>query len=313
MREAWIGLWPRLGHLHRRMLAVWFALLGRPFAYAFTTTLGRTLYRLLPPLRRVNEGQCRAALGRNIDPRDVPRVAEQAFVHRILNLTDLVLAERWLHPGTYHRFGGRIPEPHRASLRAAQGRTPVILVTAYYGPYDLWPVFLGYNGIRAAVVYRPHVNKYFDAYREMVRRRGGCELIPADGAAARVGQILQANGTVALLADHHARRGMPVRFLGLPTRAMRTVGLLAWRYGATVGVAGIRRLGRRFSFRITVADTIEPKEWRDHPDPPAYVTHRYLRGLERIVLSDPTQYLWGYARWGEELADRAIREELPDT
>jgi lauroyl/myristoyl acyltransferase len=286
------------------MLAVYFALLGPRAAYAVTGALGRLLYRLLTPIQQQSQAQCRAALGDRVPPPEIPRLAEQAFVHRIWSLTDLLLAERWLHRGTYQRFGGQIPEPHLSDLLRAQARgQPAILLTAYWGPFDLLPILLGFNGIRAGVVYLPHANPDFDAYRRRIRARGGCELIAVPEGLGRLPEILEAGGTVAILADHHAeRRGLPLTFLGLPTRVPRSVGLLACRYQPDVVVAGIRRVGCRFRFQFEVMDIIRPPDWNQQDDPVRYITERYLRALERLVLLDPTQYLWAYTRWGEDLA-----------
>ena len=304
----WIRAVLWLGNLHRRMLGVYLAILGPRVAYLVTGLLARSLYRLLEPLRVRSEAQCRAALGGRVRAEEISRIAERSFVHRVWNLTDLMLAERLLHPDTYHRYGGKIPQPYLRRLLAAQQRgQPTVLLTGYYGPFDLLPVFLGYNGIRAGVVYQPHAHEEFDIYRRRIRARSGCELILVDRAAERLGQILAAGGTVAIVADHHAdRRGMPVTFLGLPTKAMRSVGLLAWRYKADVIVAGIRRLNDEFRFEIVVADILERHEWQRQDDPVAYITERYLRGLEKIILADPTQYVWGYARWGEDFARRLL-------
>jgi len=295
-----------LSNFHRRMLGVYFAVLGPCLTYRITGQLGRWLYRLLDPIRERSEAQCEAALSRCSAHADIPRIAEQAFVHRVWGLADLMLAERFLHPNTFHRYGGRIPEPYFTQMLDAQKRgQPTILLTAYYGPFDLLPLFLGYQGIRAGVVYLPHANASFDAYRKRIRERSGCELFPVDQAADRLGQILATGGTTAIVADHHAdRRGLPVTFLGLPTRAMRSVGLLAWRYGADVVVSAIRRVHQSFHFEIVVADVIYEKEWANVEDPVAHITERYLRGLEQIILQDPTQYLWAHPRWGEDFVQQ---------
>ncbi|HSW46077.1 MAG TPA: hypothetical protein VLM89_10955, partial [Phycisphaerae bacterium] len=100
-----------------------------------------------------------------------------------------------------------------------------------------------------------------------------------------------------------------------PTRVFRSVGLLAWRYQAAVVVAGIRRIDRSFRFELTVADLFGPADWRNEPDPVVAITHRYLRGLEAMVLADPSQYLWAYPRWGEDylvqLLERSPAHEEP--
>ena len=309
--KLWIRAVLWLNDLHRRLLAVFFAAAGPRVAYAVTDLLARLLYRLLPPIRERGEAQCRAALGNRLTSDQVAHVAERSFMHRAWNLTDLMLADRLLHSRTYRRFGGQIPEPHLTNMLQAQRRgQPTILLTAYYGPFDLLPVFLGFNGIRAGVVYRTHLNTQFDAYRRRIREQSGCELIPVERAVERLPQILEAGGTVAIVADHHAeRRGLPVTFLGLPTMAVRSVGLLAWRFDADVAVAGIRRVGGAFRFEIEVTDTMKARDWAGNPDPVRYITERYLRALETLVLRDPSQYVWAYARWGRDLAQRLTAGE----
>lgn len=289
------------------MLAIFFVIIGPRRAYRITGWGALLMYRLLDPLRARSEAQCRAALHAQVPAEDVPRIAAQSFVNRARNLTDLMLASYRLRANTYERYGGRIPEPYLGALLEAQRhRQPTILLTAYYGSFDLLPIFLGYNGIRAAVVYLPHSNAGFDAYRRSIRSQSGCEMVPVENGARRLEQVLSEGGTVAIIADHHVEdRGMPVTFLGLPTKALRSVGLLAWRYEADVVVAAIRRLDDTFRFQIVVADVMSHKESASQDDPVAFITNRYLRAMERVILADPTQYLWAYARWGEKYVQRA--------
>jgi len=308
MRDLIATMLFHLSNLHRRMLVVYFAILGPRFAYAFTGLMARVLYQALDPIRLRGEAQARAVLGEALPAEHVARVARDAFVHRVWNLTDLYLADRYLHRGTYARYGGKVPEPFLGRMLAAQQRgQAAILLTGYYGPFDLLPVFLGFNGIRSSAVYLPHANPAFDRYRRHIRGRSGVEMVPIH-EAHRLEALLAAGGAVALIADHHAdRKGLPVTFLGLPTRAIRSVGLLAWRYKADVVVSGIRRVGRAFRFEILVEDIITHEAWEQADNPIAYITTRYLQGLERMILADPTQYLWAYPRWGKALAEQLER------
>ncbi|HSW45003.1 MAG TPA: hypothetical protein VLM89_05485, partial [Phycisphaerae bacterium] len=191
-----------IGNVYRRLLTAVLGIIGPRAGYAVTAMLARLLYRAFEPFRERSEAQCRAALGGRVPSEDIPRIAEQGFIHRIWNLADLMLADRLLHPGTFARYGGRIAEREMDLMREARRRgRPVIFVTAYHGPFDLLPVFLGFNGIRAGVIYRPHPNADYDAFRRRVRGRGGCELIPVQRAAERVGQLLAGGGAVAIVAD----------------------------------------------------------------------------------------------------------------
>jgi len=307
--QAWLARAViRLGDIHRRVFAACIGIVGPRLAYSATGLLARLLYALLTPIRERSEGQCAAALHRCVPTKRIPSIAEKSFIHRVWNLTDLYLADRLLHSGTYHRYGGRIASAHLDRILDVQRRRqPVILLTAYYGPFDLLPVFLGFNGIRAGVVYRRHDNPAFDAYRRRIRGRSGCEMIPLESAAKRLAAILDEGGAVALVVDHHAeRRGMAVTFLGLPTVVARSVGLLAWRYDADLVVAGIRRVDDAFRFQLIVSDILDHEEWRRTEDPVVFITEYYLRSLEGLILRDPTQYLWAHPRWGRAFARRIV-------
>ena len=310
----WARLVLALGNLHRRLLAYVFYIIGPKLSYRITGWGAAAIYRLLDPLRMRSEAQCAAALEGQVAVEDVPRIARQSFVNRSRNLTDLLLASRLLRANTFERFGGRLGEPIRSQLLDAQAqRRPTILVTAYYGSFDLLPIFLGYNGIRAAVVYLPHRNTGFDAHRLRIRAQSGCEMVPVDKASARLSEVLAEGGTVAILADHHIeKRGIPTTFLGLKTKVSRSVGLLAWRFEADIVVAGIRRLHDTFHFDMAVTDVITRNELAAQGDPVVYATDRYLRALERMILQDPTQYLWGYARWGEDYARQIVADSDVD-
>lgn len=297
-RKRLIRLLIAAGNLQRLLLGCLLTVIGPAGAYRLMGFGARCIYTLLDPLRHRCEDQCRAALTTTPGGADAASVARQSFVQRVHNLTDLLLAPRLLHPSTVAHYGGALPRELLERLRSAQRRKqPVILVTAYYGPYDLLPVFLGYNGVRAAVVYRPHANAGFDAIRQRVRTRSGCAMIPDRAAAGEIAEKLENGGVVALVADRHMeRRGIPLTFLGQETTASRSVGLLAEHYRADVVVAGIRRTRRPFHFQFVVTDVFKCAAWRDRNDPVAYITTRYMRSLEKLILRDPTQYLWGRAR-----------------
>lgn len=308
MNRFFIGIVQALGNVHRRSLAAIFGILGPRHAYAISGWGARTIYKLLDPLRLRSEAQCRAAFP-ELSDSEIRRIAAESFVHRARNMTDLLLAPRLLNQGTYVKFGGQIDEPFRSELLAGQdGHTPTIFVTAYYGAFDLLPIFLGYNGIEAAAVYRPHENREFDKFRRSVRGQSGCELVPVRDAARRFNEILGARGMIAVLADHHdEERGMAVPFLGLQATATRSVGLLAWRHEANVVVAAIRRINETFQFQMIVQDVIYYDDVKNQTDAVEYVTQRYVQALERVIRDDPTQYLWAYARWGEAHADRVTQ------
>ena len=279
----------RLADLQRSLLVLLFGIAGPRAAYGFMSLLGRFLYFLLDPLRILSEAQCYGALQARHSRKQCERIAGAAFEHRLWNLADLLMAQRYLRHPRPHVLG-TIPDEQVERLRAAQrARQPLILLTAYYGSYDLLPIFLGHHGLHAHVLYRPHPNANYDRLRQTVRRIGGCEFVSTDDAVAELPGLLERGETVAIVGDHQGgRNDIEASFLGLPTRAIKSVALLACQYNAGIVVAGLQREDRSFRFRVVVRDIFDASSWEHEDDPLRYVTHRYLRGLEEIVLSDPT-------------------------
>lgn len=280
---------------------------GPRFGYALSASLARGLYRTLTPLREQAERNVHLAdewLGRvdraQTGPLNVSRFAAASFLHRTWNLTDLMLARGRLdNRDGLRRFGGMLdPALHAELLDAQRVRRPVLLVTAYYGPFDLLPVLLGAQGIRMTVVYRPHVNPAFDRLRQHIRALAGCDMIPLGEALARIPAILDAGGTVGLVADHEAgARGIDTTFLGISTRVPSLVGLLAARHGADVVVAGVRRMRRRFRFEVVVTDVMKAVQFAAGPEAVGEITLRTVRAIEALIRVDPVQYNWFQTRW----------------
>lgn len=309
-RRAAASLVLHLSNLHRLSLTMLFGIVGPRIAYQITGLGAGLLYQLLPPVRRRSEAQCRLALTGFVSVDEVPGIARESFVNRAKNLTDLMLASRFARASNYTECGGQIPQPHLSTILDAKRRSqPIIFLTAYFGSFDLLPLFLGYNGVHASVIYLSHPNVQFDKLRRRVRGQSGCEMIPTQNAA-RVEQILSQGGAIALLADHHleGHRGLSASFLGLPTKVSRSVGLLASYYEADVVVGGIIRHSDDFQFRWIVADVIQAEDINTQPDPVRYVTERYLNAFERMIRENPVQYLWAYARWGDAIANEATSE-----
>ncbi|MBW7905449.1 MAG: lysophospholipid acyltransferase family protein [Phycisphaerae bacterium] len=279
---------------YRTFLTLVLRCLGPRWAYALMAGLARRYYDTADAVRSSGEARCRAFLKDWRSEAEIKEISRQAFVHRIWNLTDLMLAPRFLRAETYDRYGGRIPEPYRRLLLEAQQHgQPVILVTTYYGPYDLLPLFVGHNGVRANAVYRPHPNRRFDRYRQSVRTLAGCEMLTHSGAAMGISEALANGRTVAILIDPtEVHKGTPISFLGVPSRVPRTVGLLAERYGAVVAVAAVRRLSESFQFRLVVSDYFGPNDWREQRDVTDYITRRYCGAIERLILEVPELFLW---------------------
>ena len=287
---------------YRPILTRFLNLIGPRLTYALYAILARITYACIEPIRTRSESQCAAALASDFDERTIKTIAKQAFINRTLNLADLILASKRINARNYAHHGGDIPEPYKQKLlTAAENKTPVILITSYVGPYDLLPLFLGYNNLTPTAVYKPHPDPNFDAFRQHVRTKSGCKLVPIQNALTEIPKTLETGGQVAILADQHdeSKNSIPATFLNQPTRASKTIPLLAQQYKAAIAVAAIHRTRKPLHFEIIIADYFDAAPWNNAPNHNQYIADRYLTALEKIIHADPTQYLWANPRWNK--------------
>jgi len=65
-------------------------------------------------------------------------------------------------------------------------------------------------------------------------------------------------------------------------------------------------------FRVIVDDVFGPEDYEDQPDPLFYLTARYRRSIERMVLAAPEQYLWMHRIWKSRPRHERLNKPFPD-
>ncbi len=190
------------------------------------------------------------------------------------------------------------------ALDAITGDRPVLLITGHTGNWEVMGYTLALLGVRVHAIYRPLDLKPLDRWVRRTRERRGLQLVDKFGAVHAVPRLLEDKQSVAFVADQNAGdRGVFVPFFGRLTSTYKSIGLMALKHNAVIVSGGAHRvgwdgspgdhdLGRRVGvndlrFRVTVDDVFGPEDYLAQPDPLFYLTARYRRSIERLVLQAP--------------------------
>lgn len=223
---------------------------------------------------------------------------ELAFSPRLLNrdgwVNQLILPDR-------------LPELRRMITDRA-----CVMLTGHVGNWELIGSAMGLLGFPLHAVYRPLDLAPLDAWVRQSRERQGITLVSKFGAVHELPGALAAGRPVGLVADQNGGdRGMFVPFFGRLTSTYKSIGLLAIQFNATVVCGFARRVSASeaarehgdaasrggLRYKVEIADVFGPEDWSTHPDPLFYLTARYRRALERMILAAPDQYLWMHRIW----------------
>lgn len=254
-------------------------------------------------------------------------LALQSYEHLAMLAVEVAFLPRVLTEDSWSRHVD-VGDVGRA-LDALTGDRPVILITGHSGNWEAMGYTLALLGVRVHAIYRPLDLKPLDRWIRRTRERRGLELVDKFGAVHAVPRLLEEKRAVAFVADQNAGdRGVFVPFFGRLTSTYKSIGLMALKYNAVIVSGGAHRVGwdasgeeraqgRRIGtnnlrFRVTVDDVFGPEEYLAQPDPLFYLTARYRRSLENLVLAEPTQYLWMHRIWKSRPRHERLNKPFPD-
>lgn len=250
------------------------------------------------PLRRATIDENLRMIIPGITPEQLSEMRYAMWEHLLLMVCEIAHAPRKIHR-TNWRDHFYLPNKNEM-LRTLMGARPTILVTGHFGNFELAGFATGLFGIPSTTIARPLDNPYVHDYITQFRSLGGQHMLDKEGSAVPVQEILQAGGTLALLADQHAgAKGCWTDFLGQPASCHKALALFVLTSGASMVVAYNRRLQRPLMFELGMTGLTHPDSSGDHMASVKTLTAWYNQRLEQAIRLAPQQYWWVHRRWRE--------------
>ena len=202
---------------------------------------------------------------------------------------------------------------------AVAAREPIVLLTPHMGSFEIaGRAYAARHGQAKpiTVLYRPARQRALREFQEQARQRPAMPTAPANLAGVR--QMLRAlkrREAVGLLPDQVPPEGQGVwaPFFGQPAYTMTLAARLAQQTGARCLVLRGERLPRGAGYVIHVGELARPLPAGTDAAAQLEAATLINETMEKVILSDPGQYLWGYNRYkpprAAETADPAPRAE----
>jgi KDO2-lipid IV(A) lauroyltransferase len=183
-----------------------------------------------------------------------------------------------------------------AAFAAGHG---VIFFAPHAGSFELAPQALAELFGPVTAMYRPARQAWLARLMQSSRLRPGLLAVPASLSGIRqMHRALKGNGAVALLTDQVPPEGLGVwtSFFGKPAYTMTLAARLALQSGAVMLPVRTLRLPRGLGYSLEILPPLVGLNTSPPPDLPQAV-RLVNQAIEALVLSQPGQYLWGYARY----------------
>lgn len=295
----------RLVYAAARTVLFFVNLLPERLAYGLAGTAGSLFFLCSKHRQRCALRILRNAFPQGKTDRELLRLGRLGTANLFKVAIDTMRLVPWVREG-------RLGERYDWGEMAGFPDPPFLGVTAHTGSWEVGAIAVALLRGESHCIAREFRNPLVQKFIRSNRERAGLFVHPKRGGMRSLARAL-AEGRVGMqVADQRQRqRGVMVPFFGELASTDRSAAVLALRKGYPICVAGGARVGPGFRFRGMLAATLHVKPTGNREADIERITAEVNRGLEKLILRHPEQYLWIHDRYRES-SKREEREEFDD-
>jgi KDO2-lipid IV(A) lauroyltransferase len=227
-------------------------------------------------------------------------LARGMWEHLFLMVCEIAHAPRKIHDTNWRRYIRF--RNQSAMMRLLWSDQPKVFVAGHYGNFELGGYTMGLFGFPTYAVARPLDNRHLDRFVKRFREAKGQHILPKQGSADEIAELLARRRTLSVLGDQHAgAKGCWVDFFGAPASTHKAIALFALSNNAPLAVGYARRLEKPLCYEMGVEAIAQPVE---HAAGMSELTQWFTSVLETILRQAPEQYWWVHRRWKGEPPSR---------
>ena len=173
-------------------------------------------------------------------------------------------------------------------------KKPVIFISGHFNNFELMAMQIEMSGIDLATIYRPLNNIFINVIMEKIRKKYICKnQIKKGMQGMRELLFMFKKGTsVALMIDQRVSEGIKSNFFGTKAYTTTIPAQFVKKFNCKIVPIYIERiLGT--NFKINVEKPIEYQK----DDSLEKITQDLNLRLEKMILKNPSQWIWSHNRW----------------
>tara|TARA_Y100000590_G_scaffold464722_1_gene634876 strand:- start:125 stop:1000 length:876 start_codon:yes stop_codon:yes gene_type:complete len=175
---------------------------------------------------------------------------------------------------------------------------PVIFYSGHFANFELMAMELDKYGIKTAAIYRPLNNFFLNPIMEYLRMKYICPTqIPKGRSGMRqVVNKVRDGYSIALMVDQRVGEGPKINFFKKQAQTTTIPAQLALKYNCKLVPISLKRL-KGASFEMTVHQPYEVLKTANSDEDILNITLKINQIIEKMVVENPTQWLWSHNRW----------------
>ena len=175
---------------------------------------------------------------------------------------------------------------------------PTIFYSGHFANFELMAMELDKSGVKTAAIYRPLNNFFLNPLMEYLRIKYICPIqIPKGRMGMReIIRRVNAGYSVALMMDQRVSEGQKVSFFNQPAFTTTIPAQLALKYDCELVPIFLERKND-ISFEMTISKPYEIEKTGNEDQDTKNIILKINQNLEKMVIQNPTQWIWSHNRW----------------
>ena len=173
-------------------------------------------------------------------------------------------------------------------------KKPVIFISGHFNNFELMAMFLEMSGINLSAIYRPLNNRYLNFFVERIRKKYICknQIKKGKSGTRELLNLFKKKFSVALMIDQRVSEGESIKLFNHPAKTTTIPAQLVKKYGCIVVPVHIERVKKCY-FKLSFNKPIK----FDDELSTDQITLELNKILEKMILKNPSQWIWSHDRW----------------
>ena len=257
-------------------------------------TLSSKIFKLIGPLFR-SENICKKNLKKALP--NISQVDEKKIINDMWGNYGKIFAE-YIFLKNFRvkiNFQKKILVENQHLLEKIKNdNNPVIFISGHFNNFELMSMHIEKSGFDLAAIYRPLNNFFLNPFMENIRRKYICKKQIKKGISGTK-EILREfkNGaSIALMIDQRVSEGKRCNFFNEKAFTTTIPAQFVKKFKTKIVPIYIERT-KDENFKITINNPLEFKE----VDSIEYITSVLNQQLEKMIMKNPSQWIWTHDRW----------------
>ena len=175
---------------------------------------------------------------------------------------------------------------------------PAIFYSGHFANFELMAMELDKSGIKCAAIYRPLNNFFLNPLMEYLRMKYICpNQIPKGRMGMReIINKIRDNYSIALMVDQRVSEGPRTPFFNKPAHTTTIPAQLALKFNCKLVPISLERKEGP-NFEITIHEPYKIKKTGNDEDDIKDITIKINQTLEKMIIKNPSQWIWSHNRW----------------